>query len=110
MAHEESFDSPQALRVIFTASPLQDERSSPSPARPVTDLVPDDGAKSWRPEDDGPATRQRSRTAALCPASFEESPGGNVPLGDEGLVPARVHCDTKGIGQRRDTRRAPTCG
>jgi hypothetical protein len=46
VAYEEAFDSPQALwGDLHVASPLQDERSSPSPACPVTDLVPDDGPK-----------------------------------------------------------------
>src|SRR5215203_2429745 len=46
VAHEESFDLLQALRgELHIASPLQDERSSPSVAHPVADLVADDGAK-----------------------------------------------------------------
>src|SRR5215208_144894 len=46
VASEEAFDSPQALwGDLHIAPPLQDERSSPSAACPVADLVPDDGPK-----------------------------------------------------------------
>src|SRR5215212_712864 len=44
VAREESFDPLQTLRgELHVAPPIQDERSSPSVANPVTYLVPDDG-------------------------------------------------------------------
>src|SRR5215216_63348 len=46
---EESFDLLQALRgELHILPPLQDERSSPFVANPVTDLVPDDGPEDTK--------------------------------------------------------------
>src|ERR671917_202281 len=50
---EQPFDLLQAFRGdLHVASPLQDERSTPSEARPVPDLVADDGPKDSKRYDE----------------------------------------------------------